>query len=30
MGNVSGISLSVSGWTFVVDPPRGARFREGY
>ena len=32
----SGISLSVNGgtvdssWTFVIDPPRGARFREGY
>lgn len=26
----SGISLSVSGWTVVVDPPRGARFRVGY
>ena len=32
----SGISLSVNGgtvdssWTFVIDPPRGARFRDGY
>lgn len=32
----AGISLSVNGgtvdssWTFVIDPPRGARFREGY